>query len=62
MCATPEPSDFVRVPGLFRRWDLAALLEPGHAYRIEDAGQTEDGAPLLALYRWQTRPEGRIHA
>jgi hypothetical protein len=43
--------DFERVPGLFRRWELAQLLEPGVDYRLEAAGETEDGAPLIALYR-----------
>ena len=43
--------DFRRVPGLFRRWELAELLEPGVDYRIEDAGETDAGARLIALYR-----------
>lgn len=39
-----------RLPGLFRRWELAQLLEPGRDYRLEDAGSTTDGSPLFAVY------------
>lgn len=39
-----------RVPGLFRRFELALVLEPGTDYRIEDAGETADGCPLVAIY------------
>jgi hypothetical protein len=27
-----------RIPGLFRRWELAELMKPGDDYHIEDAG------------------------
>lgn len=40
-----------RIPGLFRRWELAQVLEPGADYHIEDAGETRDGTRLLAIYR-----------
>ena len=40
-----------RLPGLFRRWEVAELLEPGEDYRLEDAGTTTDGTPLVAVYR-----------
>ncbi len=43
--------DLERLPGLFRAWDLMQVLVPGAAYRVEDAGATEDGAPLFAVYR-----------
>ena len=46
-----DPIAMHRIPGLFRRWELAQLIAAGEAYRIEDAGTTEDGAPLLAVYR-----------
>jgi hypothetical protein len=39
-----------RIPGLFRRWELAALMKPGEDYHIEDAGRASDGTPLLAVY------------
>lgn len=40
-----------RIPGLFRRWELAQLLSPGEDYHLEDAGTTSDGDGLLAVYR-----------
>ena len=52
----PRPADILsedleRIPGLFRRWELIQLIEPGAIYCIEDAGTTSDGAVLLAVYR-----------
>jgi hypothetical protein len=45
-----------RIPGLFRRWELAELLKPGEDYHLEDAGRAADGTPLLAVYR-SSQPE-----
>ena len=42
--------EFHRVPGLFRRFELALVLEPGTDYRLEDAGETADGCALVAVY------------
>ncbi len=56
---TPPPKqareDFVRLPGLFRRWELEQLLEPDAEFRIEMAGEAQDGCPLLAVYRREVR-------
>ena len=43
-----------RLPGLFRRWELAQVLDAGNDYRIEGAGTTSDGAPLFAIYKSTT--------
>ncbi|MEM6942128.1 MAG: hypothetical protein AAF416_17060 [Pseudomonadota bacterium] len=40
-----------RLPGLFRAWELGRVLAPGSGYRIETAGETRDGAALLAVFR-----------
>lgn len=40
----------VRIPGLYRRWELPQVLTNHLAFRIEDAGAHEDGTPLLAVY------------
>ena len=45
-----------RIPGLFRRWELAQLLAPGKDYHLQDAGTTSEGDALLAVYR--SGPEG----
>jgi len=54
----PQPSrqvwdaddEFVRFPGLFRKWELQELIVPGNDYRIESAGETSDGTPLFAVH------------
>jgi hypothetical protein len=43
-------SKLVRLPGLYRRWELPEVLANALAYCIEDAGAHEDGTPLLAIY------------
>lgn len=49
--AVPEDRDYVRVPGLFRRWEFERVIEPGVEIRIEEAGEATDGTRLYALYR-----------
>ena len=51
------PRELYRIPGLFRRWELAQLLEPGEDYHLEDAGATSDGTPLIAVFRSVTTDE-----
>ena len=47
----PVPAtEMVRIPGLYRRWELPEVLKNHHAFRIEDAGAHQDGTPLLAIY------------
>jgi len=43
-------TELVRLPGLYRRWELPDVVKMHHAFRIEDAGTHEDGTPLLAIY------------
>ena len=45
-----DPGDLHRLPGLFRRWELAEVLLPDRSYRIERAGAADDGTPLYAIY------------
>ncbi|WP_141135956.1 hypothetical protein [Antarctobacter heliothermus] len=40
----------VRIPGLYRRWELSAILKNHCVYRIEKAGAHQDGTPLVAVY------------
>ena len=48
---TTSAPELLRIPGLYRRFELIYLLEPGEIYRIEDAGTTSDGTDLFAIYR-----------
>jgi len=43
--------EFLRVPGLFRRWEIQEVLEAGQDFHLEDAGAAADGTPLYAVYR-----------
>lgn len=51
--ARPRASDgeFLRLPGLFRKWELEQVLEPGFDFHLEEAGTASDGTHLLAVYR-----------
>lgn len=44
------PGEFRRLPGFYRRWELAQVCAANRSYRIEDAGHHADGTPLLAIY------------
>jgi len=44
------PAPLRRLPGLFRRWELAQVIEPGVDCRVEEAGMAADGTPLYAVY------------
>lgn len=46
-----EDKDFVRLPGLFRRWEIEQVVDPGADFHLEEAGDASDGTPLFAVYR-----------
>lgn len=48
---SPPDDDFVRLPGLFRRWEIEQVLEPAADFHLEEAGDASDGTPLFAVYR-----------
>ncbi len=41
----------VRVPGLYERWELADVVEPGAEYFFVDAGSDSKGRPLVQIYK-----------
>jgi hypothetical protein len=43
--------DFVRVPGLLRRWELEQVVTAGAEFRIEEAGELSDKTEVFAVYR-----------
>lgn len=51
------PDEFLRLPGLFRRWEIEQVLEPGMDFHIEEAGTASDGTPLFAVYRREPNNE-----
>ena len=47
----PQSSgELVRIPGLYRRWELPEILKNHRVYRIEKASAHQDGTPLVAVY------------
>lgn len=46
-----HPDEFLRLPGLFRRWELQDVVEAGPDFHFEETGTTTDGTPLFAVYR-----------
>jgi hypothetical protein len=47
-CTASE--SFLRLPGLFRRWELEQVIEGSDEFHITAAGATEDGAELFTVY------------
>ena len=41
----------VRVPGLYERWELADVVEPGTEYFFVDAGCDSKGRQLIQIYK-----------
>lgn len=46
-----EANDYVRMPGLFRRWELEHVIDSAADFNVEPAGSTDDGTELFAVYR-----------
>jgi hypothetical protein len=46
----PDLDQFLRLPGLFRRWEFEQVIEGSGEFHIEAAGETDDGTTLFAVY------------
>ncbi len=57
--STPQADaeEFVRLPGLFRRWEIERVLEAGTDFHIEEAGDAADGTTLYAVFRRELKEE-----
>jgi len=42
--------EWLRLPGLFRRYEVSDLIEPGDEFHVEEAGEAADGTTLFAIY------------
>ncbi len=42
--------EWLRLPGLFRRWELEQVIDAGDEHLVEDAGHDESGGSLFAIY------------
>jgi hypothetical protein len=58
----PAPDHVLRrLPGLFRRWELAQVIEAGMDYHVADAGSACDGTTLYSVYvSAPAAPEARV--
>jgi hypothetical protein len=52
-----EDGEFIRLPGLYRRWELERVIVPGRDFHMEEAGEAGDGTALFAVY-WREPNEG----
>ena len=43
-----DDDDFVRLPGLFRRWEIEQVVDPGVDFHLEEAGEADAGFGLQA--------------
>ena len=58
-CTASE--EFLRLPGLFRRWEFEQVIDGSDEFHIEAAGATEDGTALFAVYhRERPRAPGAV--
>lgn len=57
-----HPDEFLRLPGLFRRWEIEQVLDAGHDFHIEEAGTASDGTQLFAVYRREHNPNQQEEA
>lgn len=42
--------EWLRLPGLFRRFELEQVIDADHDFHVEAAGHCEDGTSLFAVY------------
>jgi hypothetical protein len=47
-CTVSE--EFIRLPGLFRRWEFEQVIEGSDEFHITVAGSTDDGTDLFTVY------------
>lgn len=47
--------EFLRLPGLFRRWEFEQVIEGSDEFHIAAAGTTEDGTELFTVF-YRERP------
>ncbi len=48
---TPSRDELLRLPGLFRRWEIEQVARAGTDFHLEEAGCASDGTPLFAVYQ-----------
>jgi hypothetical protein len=54
-----DSREWLRLPGLFRRWEFEQVISIGEDFRFEEAGKAEDGTRLYAIYHREHSEEER---
>ena len=62
MFSVSDEGEPLRLPGLFRGWELPQILESGAVYRIEEVGRTTEGSTLFAVWAGSTPVTGKTGA
>jgi len=53
---TDVSEEFVRIPGLYHKWEFQEVMEAGNDYHIEKFANGETGEQLYRLY-WRELPQ-----
>lgn len=55
----PECDHYLRLPGVFRRWEFEQVIQGSDEFHIQSAGTAEDGTALFTVYcREQSLDQG----
>jgi hypothetical protein len=46
---------YLRIPGIFRLWELGFVIGPGADYEVRYAETTRDGTPLVMVFQREMR-------
>jgi hypothetical protein len=46
----PECDHFIRLPGVFRRWEFEQVIQGSEEFHISAAGSAADGTELFTVY------------
>ena len=46
----PDCDHFVRLPGVFRRWEFEQVVQGSDEFHISAAGSAADGTDLFTIY------------
>lgn len=45
-----DDEEWLRLPGLFRRWEFEQVIDAGDEYLVQQAGEAEDRTKLFTIY------------
>jgi hypothetical protein len=57
--APENDEEFIRIPGLFRRFELEQIINFDDEFRYEPSGATAEGAGLISIFH-RPKPAGGL--